>query len=273
MTRKSVYSVISVILLTILLLFTPFTRMTVHAGTGLPPLIALTNYSRTMSVGDGFYLIAIASNGRQPSFRSSKSSIASVNTYGYVTARKAGTCTITAKVKGAEASCIITVKPTVITMQPAALTLYRLDTRQLKADVSTGHTPVWRSGRSSVVTVDDTGRITAVKHGTAKITATADGVSQSCTVTVKQPEIRLSTNSLSLTTGAKYTISAVVTSKNTPEWSSSNTDIVSVDSYGRIQARKKGRAYVYAREDGVKARCTVIVRDPQPADESSGSQR
>ncbi len=266
MTRKSVYSIISVILLTVLLLFTPFTRMTVHAGIGLPPFIALTNYTKTMSIGDGFYLIAIASNGKQPTFRSSKSSIASVNTYGYVTARKAGTCKITARIRGAEASCLITVKPTVISLQPGSLTLYRLETRQLKADVSTGHAPVWRSSRSSVATVDETGRITAVKHGTAKITATADGVSQSCTITVKQPEIRLSVSSLSLTIGGKYTLSAVVTSRNTPEWFSSNPDVVSVDDRGRIVARRKGRAYIYAREDGVKARCTVTVKDPQPAD-------
>ena len=41
MTRKSIYSVLSVIVLSILLLFTPLTRMTVNAA-GLPPLIVLT---------------------------------------------------------------------------------------------------------------------------------------------------------------------------------------------------------------------------------------
>lgn len=265
MTRKSVYSIISVLFITILLLFTPVTRMTVHAGVSLPPLIALTSYSKTLSVGDEFYLVAVASNGKQPTFRSSKSSVASVNTYGYVTAKKAGTCKITAKVKGAEASCIITVKPTTITIQPTELTLYRLERRQLTANVSTGHIPVWRSSRSSVVTVSENGTITAVKHGTAKITVKADGVSQTCTVTVKQPQIRLSTSALTLTTGGKYALSAAVTSGNTPEWSSSNPNIVSVDSQGRVTALQKGRAYIYAKEDGVKAKCSVIVKDPQPS--------
>ena len=119
MTRRSKYSIISILLLTILFLFTPFTRMTVSARTlQLPPLIVLTKYSKTMAIGEEFGLIAVASNGKQPTFKSSKSSIASVNTYGLITAKKAGVCKITAKVKGAEASCKITVKPTTLTIQP-----------------------------------------------------------------------------------------------------------------------------------------------------------
>lgn len=263
MTRKSIYSIISVLLLTVLFLFTPLTRMTVQAGIDLPPMIVLTHYSKTMSVGEEFYLAAVASNGKQPTFRSSKSSIASVNTYGLVTAKKAGTCKITAKVKGAEASCVVTVKPTTITLNQTALTLYRQNTRQLTAVASTGHTPTWRSSRSSVVAVDENGLVTAIKHGTAKITATVDGVSQSCTITVKQPSIKLSASNLTLTVGAKYALTAAVSSGNIPEWSTSNLNIVSVDNKGRIIARQKGRAYIYAREDGVKVSCIVTVKEPQ----------
>lgn len=265
MTRKSIYSIISVLLLTILFLLTPATRMTVNADANeLFPLVVLTKYSKSMSVGDEFYLTAATSNGRKPTFKSSKSSIASVNTYGLVTAKKAGTCLITAKIKNAEASCKITVKPTVVSIKPANLALYRQDTRQLTAAVSTGHAPVWRSSKSSVAVVDENGMVTAVKHGTAKITATVDGVSKSCTVTVKQPAIKLSAASLSLTTGSTHTLSAKVSSGNKPEWTTSNLNVVSVDADGTITARQKGRAYVYAREDGVKASCIVTVKDTQP---------
>ena len=102
MTRKSIYSILCIILLTILFLFTPLTRMTIIADAAplsLPPWIVLTKYSKTMAVGEEFGLIAVASNGKQPTFKSSKSSIASVNTYGWITAKKAGTCKITAKIK------------------------------------------------------------------------------------------------------------------------------------------------------------------------------
>ena len=93
MTRKSIYSILCIILLTILFLFTPLTRMTIIADAAplsLPPWIVLTKYSKTMAVGEEFGLIAVASNGKQPTFKSSKSSIASVNTYGWITAKKAG---------------------------------------------------------------------------------------------------------------------------------------------------------------------------------------
>ena len=67
-------------------------------------LIVLSEYSHTMPVGGEFYLIAITSTGKMPTFKSSNSSVASVNTYGLITAKKAGSCKITAKIKGAEAS-------------------------------------------------------------------------------------------------------------------------------------------------------------------------
>lgn len=266
MTRRSKHSIfisaVSVLLFTVFFLFTPLTRMTVDASV-FSPVILLTSYSRTMSIGDEYQLIAIASDASLPKFKSSKSSIASVNTYGLITAKKAGTCKITAKIKNAEASCLITVKPTSIVIHPSSLTLYRLASKQLKADVSNGHAPVWKSSKSSVARVDENGVVTAVKHGTAKITAKADGTSVSCTVTVKQPKIRLSASSLSLAAGESRRLSAAVSSGNSPVWSTSNANIVTVDQNGRIHAVKKGRAYVYACEDGVKAKCTVTIHDVQ----------
>lgn len=265
MTRRSIYSMISIILLTILFLFTPLTRMTISADAAtlaLPPVIVLTKYSKTMAVGEEFCLIAVASNGKQPTFKSSKSSIASVNTYGLITAKKAGTCKITAKVKNAEASCQITVKPTTLTIKPTSVTLYRQGTKQLTAVVSNGHSPVWKSNKSSVATVDENGVVTAVKHGTAKITAKVDGVSQYCTITVKQPIVKLSASTLALAVGETRTLSATVSSGNLPEWSTSNSNVLSVDQNGSITALKKGRAYVYAREDGIKTSCAVTVSDP-----------
>lgn len=266
MTRRSVYSILSILLLTILFLFTPLTRMTISADAAvlhLPPVIVLSKYSKTMAIGEEFSLIAVASNGKQPSFKSSKSSIASVNTYGLITAKKAGTCKITAKVRNAEASCNITVKPTTLSIAPSTVTLYRQGTKQLTATVSTGHTPVWKSNKSSVATVDENGLVTAVKHGTAIITAKVDGVSKTCAITVKQPRIRLSATSLAMSVGETRTLSATVSSGNAAEWSTSNSNVLSVRPDGSITAHKKGRAYVYAREDGIKVSCVVTVSEPE----------
>jgi len=90
-----------------------------------------------------------------------------------------------------------------------------------------------------------------------------DGVSKTCTVTVKQPVIRLGASSLAMTVGEKRTLSAAVSSGNAPEWSTSNGNVLSVSQDGSITALKKGRAYVYAREDGIKTSCVVTVSEPE----------
>ncbi|MCQ2071721.1 MAG: Ig-like domain-containing protein [Bacteroidaceae bacterium] len=49
----------------------------------------------------------------------------------------------------------------------------------------TGNTATWSSSNTGVATVDDTGKITAVSTGTCTVTATVEGFSATCTVTVK----------------------------------------------------------------------------------------
>ncbi len=46
----------------------------------------------------------------------------------------------------------------------------------------------WKSSNTKVVTVDQNGKITAVGEGTAKVTATVDGVTKTVTVTVTNPD-------------------------------------------------------------------------------------
>ncbi len=224
-------------------------------------IIILSAYNKTMSIGDEFYLIAVSSNGKTPTFKSSDSSVACVNTYGLVTAKKSGSCKITAKVKGAESSCRITVEKTRITLSHTTKKLYRTQSFKLEAASSTGHEVSYKSSKTSVATVDDEGNVTAVKHGTATITVSCDGTKKICTVTVKQPVITLSRQAITLTPGQKYSLSARVSSGVTPEWSSSNINIATVDSGGNITARQKGKAYIYAKEDGVKVSCIVTVKE------------
>ena len=81
-----------------------------HAEAASPALVILSRYNCTMKIGQSFYLTGFSSNGKWVRFTSSSSRIASVNTYGLVTAKKPGTCTITGKVTGGEASCRITVQ-------------------------------------------------------------------------------------------------------------------------------------------------------------------
>jgi uncharacterized protein YjdB len=86
-------------------------------------------------------------------------------------------------------------------------------------------------------------------------------VEKRCEVTVEQPTITLSQTDLSLKVGGTATLTAAVSSGNYPVWSTSNVNVVTISETGIITAVKKGKAYVYASEDGVKIRCTVNVTE------------
>ena len=60
-------------------------------------------------------------------------------------------------------------------------------TATVKPDNATGKTVKWTSSDSTVATVDSNGKVTAVKEGTATITAAAGGKYATCTVTVTKP--------------------------------------------------------------------------------------
>ena len=169
----------------------------VHAKTKIN-FVLLSCYSKTIPIDGEFLLIAVTSNGEMPTFKSSSSSVASVNSYGVVTGKKAGNCKITAKVSGGEASCKVTVAASTIKISKTEASMENGSSLQLSASVSTGHDISWKCSPSSVAEVDDTGLVTAKKCGTATITAKADGVSATCKVTVKKPSLFLNCSDLKL---------------------------------------------------------------------------
>lgn len=129
-------------------------------------------------------------------WESDKESIATVDNTGKVTAIAQGTAKITATADGKSAECAVnvTAKPvpvTGITLDQTEITLEIDETETLTAtltpDNATDKTVTWTVAPSGVVSVDDNGNVTAIKDGTATITATANGKSANCTVTVNAP--------------------------------------------------------------------------------------
>ncbi|MBE5962425.1 MAG: hypothetical protein E7256_13790 [Lachnospiraceae bacterium] len=226
---------------------------------------AITLNKKTASIehGETITLSATVSTASQVTWKSSKTSVATVDKNGVITGKKPGTTTITASADGSKATCTITVKSPSLSLNKSSIVLYRSQTASITAKVSSNLLPSFKSNKKSVATVDENGRITAVKHGTAVITATIDGVSKTCTVTVKQPEISLNASELTLSPGSRYPLKATVSSGNTPVFSSSNSSIASVDENGIITALQKGTAYIYANEDGIKVKCKVKVTESE----------
>lgn len=223
--------------------------------------IAISKTSASLERGQILNLSASTSNNSNISWKSSKKSIATIDEYGIVTGIKPGETTITATADGSSTTCKITVKSPTIKLSKTKITLYRCQTAKLSATVSSAINPTWKTNKKSVALVDEAGTITAVKHGTATITATVDGISKSCEVVVEKPTITLSLTELSLKMGDAATITAAVSSGNPSVWSSSNTNIATIDTMGTITALQKGKAYIYAAEDGVKVRCILYVTE------------
>ena len=128
-------------------------------------------------------------------WESDKESIATVDNTGKVTAIAQGTAKITATADGKSANCTVTVtaKPVPVTgieLDKTAITLEIDETQTLTAtlapDNATDKTVTWTVAPTGVVSVEN-GVITALKDGTATVTATANGKSANCTVTVNAP--------------------------------------------------------------------------------------
>ena len=208
-----------------------------------------------------YQLSAKSSNGSQITWNSSKKSIATVDEGGKITAQKPGETVITASADGTTVKCKVVVKIPTLKLNSTTIKLFRKQSYKLSADVSSKVTPTWKSNKTSVATVDETGLVTAIKNGTARITATVDGVSRTCEVIVQKPNISLSSSQLTLKVGSKFKLKANVSSNIPPAWSSSNSNVAEVNSDGNIKALKKGTAYIYASEDGTKVKCTIKVSD------------
>lgn len=223
--------------------------------------ISISPTSANIQRGESIKLTAVTSNGSNVVWKSKKSSIATVDEYGTVIGKKPGETIITGSADGSYVTCAITVDYPIVTLNQSSLTLYRGQNAKLYAEVSSNVKPKWKTNRKSVATVDQNGNITALKNGTAIISAIVDGISSSCEVIVEKPEITLSAEELTIKVGSTATITANVSSGNTPTWSTSNPNILSINSNGQIKALKKGKAYVYAKEDGTKVKCTIKVTE------------
>ena len=295
--KKVIRMALAILCMVSMLFISEYQKVEVYAASGYG-FIFLSAYEKTLKIGDTYCLSVIASGSKKPTFTSSDSKVASVNTYGKITAKKAGSATITAKSKNAEASCKITVTKTKVTLNQTSLTLENGESAVLSAASSTGHKVTWKSAKTSIASVSENGKVTAKKPGTTTVTAKVDGTSVNCKVTVKSPTVRLMPSKISLYRREKYKLKVSSTSKSTPVWktnkksvatvdeitlhpgerarvnatvssgnqpaySCSNSNVVSVDANGVITAKAAGRSYVYASEDGTKERMTVYVKEKE----------
>ncbi len=175
----------------------------------------------------------------------------------------------------------IVVKVTNVTLNKTMLTLTEGGSETITATIepqdATNKTVTWRSSNSAIATVDNTGKVTAVKKGDATITVTTkDGnKTATCKVIVKSKviavtEVKLNKNTITKLVGETEQLTASVlpqnaTNKNV-KWASSDNTIASVDNTGMVTAIKEGNtAITVTTEDGNKtATCKISVKATAP---------
>lgn len=166
-----------------------------------------------------------------------------------------------------------------ITLNQKEASIVEGNSLQLTATVSPADAEnkalTWSTDNKDVATVDPTGKVTAVKAGTANIKVVPqDGgkASATCKITVtakeiKVTEITLSETKLALNTSETRTLTATVkpddaTNKNVT-WSSDTPAVATVDATGKVTAVAAGTANIKAKAaDGSNvesAACVVTV--------------
>ncbi|MBU0928503.1 MAG: Ig-like domain-containing protein [Spirochaetes bacterium] len=214
---------------------------------------------------------------------SSAEAIASVSAEGLVTAKAAGSATITVTTTdGAKtASCAVTVTSapvavTGVSVNKPSTTILVGATEQLSATVSpaeaTDASVTWSSSSDAVASVSAEGLVTAKAAGSATITVTTtDGAkTASCVVTVTSApvaviSVRINKPSTVLLLGDSEQLTAITSPTDATNqsvlWSSSAEGVATVSASGLVSAISAGSAVITAKtvDGGYLAECSITV--------------
>lgn len=215
-------------------------------------------------------------------WKSSNTSIASVNSKGVLTAKKTGVVTIKVSLKTnskvyRKVKVYVykkAVKRSFKNVSESTIVLNKGNTKTLKSSVKSGLYTFYKSSDSSIVSVNQNGKITAKKNGTATIKYVTVGTNYNyATIKVivgkKVSKIRTGEmdDTVQIVKGKTYqvnpTISPASASIKTVSYSIADTSIAKVSSKGVITAKKVGTTILTIKATdgtGKYTRLTVEVQ-------------
>ena len=150
-------------------------------------------------------------------------------------------------------------------------TLYILDSANNKAKLTMTYNgknvtkaAKYKSSNSKIAKVNKNGVVTAVRPGTIKITAKYKGKSRTTKIAIKKAKLSLNKKTVELSRGQKFTLKAFanksgISNKNV-KWTSSNSNIVSVNKNGVLTTKKNGTTTISCKTTIGKVSAKVVVK-------------
>ena len=221
---------------------------------------------------------------RAVTWESQNTAVATVSPAGLITAVAPGNTTVTATSEGKVGTVTVTVTaPAVgsISVSPGSATVYVAATTPLTATVRDvnnlviqGTTVLWSSDQPETASVSQSGVVTGLAPGAVTITASSGGKAGTAAITVQLAPVAKvivtpSTLELRDRDGERTGILSatlqdalgnVLTGREV-SWSSSKTQVATVNESGVVTAQNKGDTTVTATSEGVNGTATVKVRN------------
>ena len=152
-----------------------------------------------------------------------------------------------------------TSEPRAFTLNKTSVTLYTKGKKIIQLSADTESVVKYTSDNEKVAVVDENGRVTAKKAGTALITASADGYQSTCRIVVKKPTFQVAKKMIKVKKGKKARIIVKVCPSTKVVFASANKKIAEVTKKGMLKGMKKGQTKIKVKCYGITKTAIVIV--------------
>ena len=151
-------------------------------------------------------------------------------------------------------------EPRAFTLNKTSVTLYTKGKKIIQLSADTESVVKYTSDNEKVAVVDENGRVTAKKAGTALITASADGYQSTCRIVVKKPTFKVAKKMIKVKKGKKARIIVKVRPSTKVVFASANKKIAAVTKKGMLKGMKKGQTKIKVKCYGITKTVIVIVK-------------